>query len=246
MRQEALEQANPKSLSSIDGRSLLIVCFVFVLIDMSTPKFALGTAVAFAAFPFFVMVLLRLPVIKILKRIMILSPFILMVAAANPFIDSRTAFEISGLPVNAGMISASVIIIKSLVSMAAVLILVELLSFNVICESLLRMGVPEILTTQLMLVYRYSFLLSDEAERLNRACENRSFGNKGRKISTASKMIGSLLVRSFLRSERIYKAMLSRGFSGRMTFNQDSKFGMYDFLLVISASAIFIITRILI
>jgi len=171
------------------------------------------------------------------------SPFILMVAAANPFFDTRPVFEISGLPVTAGMISAAVIVLKALVSVAAVLTLVELLSFNVICESLLRMGVPEVFTTQLMLVYRYAFLLTEEAQALDKARELRSFDGKGRGVAVVSKMLGSLLVRSVSRSDRVYKAMLARGYSGTLTYGDDKGIGAADVVFAVSVCAVFLLVR---
>ncbi|OGV61116.1 MAG: cobalt ECF transporter T component CbiQ [Lentisphaerae bacterium GWF2_50_93] len=239
-----LEDSSPSSLPVFDGRALLVVWFVFVVFMVSVPKFAVGTAIAFAAFPFFIIMACHLPALKILRRVLMLSPFILLVAAANPFIDTRPVCEIFGLPVNAGMISASVIILKGLVSVAAVLTLVELISFNSICESLLRIGVPEVFTTQLMLVYRYAFLLSDEAQCLNKARELRSFGRKGRELSVVSRIIGSLLLRSVSRSERVYKAMLARGFRGTFTYREARSFGISDALLVISSCIAFVIVRI--
>ncbi|HCE46984.1 MAG TPA: cobalt ECF transporter T component CbiQ [Lentisphaeria bacterium] len=243
-RQALLEDSSPSSLPVFDGRALLVVWFVFVVFMVSVPKFAVGTAIAFAAFPFFIIMACHLPALKILRRVLMLSPFILLVAAANPFIDTRPVCEIFGLPVNAGMISASVIILKGLVSVAAVLTLVELISFNSICESLLRIGVPEVFTTQLMLVYRYAFLLSDEAQCLNKARELRSFGRKGRELSVVSRIIGSLLLRSVSRSERVYKAMLARGFRGTFTYREARSFGISDALLVISSCIAFVIVRI--
>ncbi|MFZ2654268.1 MAG: cobalt ECF transporter T component CbiQ [Victivallales bacterium] len=243
-RQPVPEDSRPQSIPSFDGRALLVTWFVFVVFMVSVPKFAVGTAIAFAAFPFFIIIACHLPAKKIFKRVLMLSPFILLVAAANPFIDTRPVCEIFGLPVNAGMISASVIVLKGLVSVAAVLTLVELISFNSICESLLRIGVPEVFTTQLMLVYRYAFLLSDEAQCLNKARELRSFGKRGRELSIFSRIIGSLLVRSVARSERVYKAMLARGYSGTLTYREDKGISTSDIAFAIFACLLFLLVRI--
>ncbi|HBC89145.1 MAG TPA: cobalt ECF transporter T component CbiQ [Lentisphaeria bacterium] len=245
-RQSVREEGCPSAFLQVDRRILIIVWFVFAAFTVSVPKFAIDTAVAFAAFPFFVIVACRLPILKMLRRLLIVLPFILLVAAANPFIDTRPVCEMFGLPVNAGMISASVIILKALVSVAAVLTLVELISFNSLCESLLRMGVPEVFTTQLMLVYRYGFLLSDEAQSLGKARELRSFGKRGKGLSTASKMIGSLLVRSVSRSERVYKAMLARGYKGKLIYKESKGLGASDAAFAVTACVIFLMVRIFI
>ncbi len=243
-RQSLLEDGRPSSIPSFDGRVLLVTWFVFVVFMVSVPKFSVGAAIAFAAFPFFIIIACHLPALKIFRRMLMLSPFILLVAAANPFIDTRPVLEIFGLPVNAGMLSASVIVLKGLVSVVSVLTLIELISFNGICESLLRIGVPEVFTTQLMLVYRYAFLLSDEAQCLNKARELRSFGRRGRELSVVSRIIGSLLVRSVSRSERVYKAMLARGYSGTLTYREDKGVGVSDIAFATFACFLFLLVRI--
>jgi cobalt/nickel transport system permease protein len=68
-------------------------------------------------------------------------------------------------------------------------------------------------------MYRYLFVLVDEAMRLQTAREARSVGT-GRNVVWRARvlggMIGSLFIRSYERSERIYAAMLARGFAGEV------------------------------
>jgi len=232
--------------TAFDARILIAVWFIFVIFTVSVPKFAISTALAFAAFPLFVVMVCNLPARKILGRMLLFSPFILLIAAANPFIDTRTVCEISGFPVSAGLLSASVIIVKAMVSLAAVLTLVEIIPFNMICHSLSRIGMPEVFTTQLMLVYRYLFLLSEETEVLGKARELRSFNGRGRGMGTTSKMIGSLLIRSVSRSDRIYRAMLARGYNGTFPMSDEKNVGVADLVIAIFACASFLLVRILI
>ena len=71
-------------------------------------------------------------------------------------------------------------------------------------------------------MYRYLFVLSDEALRLLRARSARSAVIAGRRAGgslvwrgkVAGRMVGSLMIRSFERSERIYNAMVARGYQG--------------------------------
>ena len=68
-------------------------------------------------------------------------------------------------------------------------------------------------------MYRYLFVLVDEAMRLQTARDARSVG-AGRTLFWRAKvlggMIGCLFIRSYERSERIYAAMLSRGYAGEV------------------------------
>jgi len=72
-------------------------------------------------------------------------------------------------------------------------------------------------------MYRYIFVLADEALRMLRARASRSARTSGAscppigwQAKVAGGMVGGLFLRSLERSERIYAAMLSRGYDGQM------------------------------
>jgi cobalt/nickel transport system permease protein len=70
-------------------------------------------------------------------------------------------------------------------------------------------------------MYRYLAVLTDEASRMLRARYARSGGAGGRsggsirwRATVTGRMVGSLFLRAYERSERIYAAMQARGFEG--------------------------------
>jgi cobalt/nickel transport system permease protein len=73
-------------------------------------------------------------------------------------------------------------------------------------------------------MYRYLFVLSDEALRLLRARESRSARPVGpkppllifREAHQAGNLAGQLFLRSYERSDRIYNAMQARGYYGTL------------------------------
>ena len=81
---------------------------------------------------------------------------------------------------------------------------------------------PAIIVSIIGFMYRYLAVLTDEAGRMNRARQarsaaapqGRSGGSLGWRARVTGAMVGSLFIRSYERSERIYAAMLARGFSG--------------------------------
>ena len=87
--------------------------------------------------------------------------------------------------------------------------------------ALRALGVPETLTSVLALLYRYLAVLLDEGLRMERARDSRTLRNPSlRRVSSqarvAGSMLGSLFLRAYGRSERVYQAMLSRGYAGDM------------------------------
>ena len=88
---------------------------------------------------------------------------------------------------------------------------------------------PKLLVTVVGFMYRYIFVLADEALRLMRAREARSADPEGRgggtilwRARVLGGMVGSLFLRSYERSERIYNAMLSRGYDGEIRTLRES------------------------
>jgi cobalt/nickel transport system permease protein len=82
--------------------------------------------------------------------------------------------------------------------------------FGSLLEVFRRLRVPGIFVTTLALLYRYLFVVVDEAERMRRARQARSFSGRTR-WGVLATVVGQLFVRSVQRAERIYAAMCARG-----------------------------------
>jgi cobalt/nickel transport system permease protein len=130
---------------------------------------------------------------------LLLEPLVLGVAVL-------TLLRPNGWPVFLG------IMMKSTLSLFAMILLSNTTPFTDLLAVLRRIHVPHILITILALMYRYLFVLIDEAERMRRARESRSpgAGRSSRWVAHAG-LIGQLFVRSSERAERIYAAMSARG-----------------------------------
>jgi len=84
--------------------------------------------------------------------------------------------------------------------------------------------VPGTLVAITAFMYRYLFTLRDEAVRLVRARAARSGALSGQRsggrviwrAQVSGSMVGNLFLRSYERSERVYAAMLARGYTGEM------------------------------
>lgn len=76
--------------------------------------------------------------------------------------------------------------------------------------------IPGLFIMMLSFFYRYIFLFLDNVHKMQHARDARSFNNKQRfNLSTVSRMIGSLFIRSYEQSERVYVAMLARGYDDK-------------------------------
>lgn len=129
---------------------------------------------------------------------------------------------------DAGLIRFASIVIRSWLSVQMAILLVATTQFPDLMHALRHLRLPQILVAVVSFTYRYLFVLTDEVLRLLRARDARSARMAGYKSGgstmwrarTAGHMAGQLFLRSYERSDRIYHAMLSRGYRGHfLTLN---------------------------
>ncbi len=88
-----------------------------------------------------------------------------------------------------------------------------------------KLGMPDVLATQLLFLYRYIFVLGEETMRMSRARASRSFGKRGMGMRVYSQILGHLLLRTYARAQHVYQAMLARGFDGHVRILRTLDFG---------------------
>lgn len=230
--------------SIFDHRTLIVVWSLYTLLLISIDKFDVRRVVLFTAFPLFSAVAARVSLRKLLLRVLALSPFIIIMAAANPFLDREIHLTLlERFPVSGGMLSAAVIFFKAMLSLTAMLVLDHCISVSGLCDALQRMHVPAAFTTQLMLMHRYIHLIISEAATLMKARDMRSTSKTGRGPLATANLIGTLLVRSTERSERVYRSMLARGFDGTVPLQHHQRLRSADALFFITVSTTLAVLR---
>ena len=76
-----------------------------------------------------------------------------------------------------------------------------------------------------------------------RARNLRSFNGKGKGIRTYGPLLGNLLLRTISRAERIYMAMVCRGFDGNIRIINRYTFGIKEVLFIFIWILLFIVFR---
>ena len=123
---------------------------------------------------------------------------------------------------DAGAIRFASIVIRSWLSVQMAILLTATTQFPDLMHALRHLRVPYSLVAVISFTYRYLFVLTDEAKRLLRARDARSAQWPGHKSGgslswrgkVAGNMVGQLFLRSYERSDRVYNAMLARGYKG--------------------------------
>jgi cobalt/nickel transport system permease protein len=223
----------------LDARAKIIVFFTFILVGVSSPPncFYLFGLLAMALIG--ITLVARLPLGHLVKKVIVVLPFLFVVALSIPFLKKDAVgggynLGLGGLSVSrSGLWVLWNVIVKSSLGIFAIILLYSTTSFPKLIKGLEKLGSPKIFTALLSFMYRYSFLLIDEMQRMKRARDSRCFG--GRWIwqsMTIGQMVGTLFLRSFHRGERIYLAMLSRGYQGTMPETLATRFGPGEVLFL--------------
>jgi cobalt/nickel transport system permease protein len=212
----------------LDPRAKVIATMLFLLTVISFPKYEVVALAPFFLFPVLLMTLGEIPVRFIVKKVIAVSPFAIFIGIFNPFLDTRTVAVILGISISGGWLSFLSIILKFSLTISAALLLIATTSFPGVCHALRRLGFPPLFVSQLCFLYRYLFVLMEEAMRIMRARDLRSFGTRGAGVKVFVRLLGVLFLRTVDRAERIYYAMLSRGFKGDIPSLKQSRIVLSD------------------
>ena len=198
----------------LDPRAKLLTTFVFLLCVVSFGKYEVAALLPFLVFPVALVAVGDLPVGYLLGKLLVVAPFAVLVGAANPFFDPDPLVRLGPVTLSGGWVSYASILARFVLTVSAALVLIATTSFHGVCVGLQRLGLPEVMVVQLLLLYRYLFVLTDEGLRLVRARALRSFGRRGTGLRVYGSLVGHLLLRTLDRARRIHRAMLARGFHG--------------------------------
>lgn len=201
----------------VDARVKIVGFLAIIVICISTPASSFKVFLAYFALLLCLLLLSRIPPMHVIKRMAVVLPFILMVAIFIPFFKKGGgSYNLGPLVVSTGgLLVLWNVTVKSLISILAVILLSSTTPFPQLLKGMERLRVPKLLIALLSFTYRYIFILVDEVQRMRRARDSR--GWRGRWLwegKVIGHMISTLFIRSYERGERVYAAMLARGYDG--------------------------------
>jgi len=227
----------------LDPRVKLIATLLFLFTVISFSKYEIAVLLPFFLYPMLLMTLGEIPFMFIFRKVIMVSPFAIFIGIFNPLLDPGQVTVFQGLTVSAGWISFLSILIKFTLTVSTALLLIATTSFPNVCHALRQLKLPSLFVSQLSFLYRYIFVLMEETMRIVRARNMRSFGERGKGIKIFVRIVGILFIRTVERAERIYFAMLSRGFQGDMPSLKRFHIQTDDVLFALSVGAFLYIFR---
>jgi len=205
MQKHADGHARDSALSRFDPRVKLVCIFALVvLISTFTDRNALVLALIFTIV---LMLLSRVSMTHLLRGLLMALPFI--------------AFASLTMLLTSGAETALAMGLRVSTSVLLLLLLVYTTPFMDLLWTMRWFKMPSLLSDMIMFTYRFIFVMLDEAERMRMARRSRGFQG-GRSLldceafKVLSNTIGMIFIRSYRRADRVYMALLSRGYDGKV------------------------------
>jgi cobalt/nickel transport system permease protein len=203
-------------LHCCDPRVKIIIALVFALIVAATRTIA--PLIIGIFFIIVCLILVSIRPVMLIKRLAIVNIFVLFLALMLPFTTSGAVlFSYGPLTMTEeGIILAGLIVVKSNLIVLSSIFLLSTSSVFILAHALHHLRIPTKLIHLLVFTFRYFDVLSKEYSKLINALKLRCFKARTNFTTyrTIAYLVGNLLIKSHDRSERIYQAMLCRGFTG--------------------------------
>ncbi|MFD3542466.1 cobalt ECF transporter T component CbiQ [Streptomyces sp. NPDC058662] len=195
----------------------LAATFAFVLVVVSTPREAVWAFGLYAVLLAAVAALARIPAGYLLRRLLIEVPFVAF-AVLMPFVAEGERVEVLGMSLSvSGLWGAWNVLAKGTLGVAASVLLASTTELRALLLGLERLRLPPLLVQIATFMIRYGDVITDELRRMSVARRSRGFEARGvRHWGVLAKTAGALFIRSYERGERVYLAMVSRGYTGSM------------------------------
>ena len=218
-------------IHQLDPRVKLVLALAFILTNALVPVGAWPVYILLFSLILSIELLSELGVWFVLKRSLLAIPFVL---AAFPLLFTIPGAGLFHFHLGSWTLKLTVeglarftsITLKSWLSLQAAILLASTTPFPDLLVAMRALKLPRLLVAIFSLMWRYMFVLADEALRLLRARASRSGdsglpgvrkgGSLAWRARLAGGMAGNLFLRGFERSDRIYMAMLSRGYDGEI------------------------------
>lgn len=257
MKHAFLDQYSERNsfIHRLDPRTKFIVTMAFILAVILTLP---NQWEAFILYFFIISTLIvvsRVPVLYILKRSLLVLPFVIVIAISLPFFKEDVtsgSYNIGLLRVSAaGLQVFYTVLIKAWLSALSLILLTATTKVTELLKGLEQMRFPKIMIMILSFMYRYIFVITDEVMRMKQARNSRNFGGRHWwQIKTIGNMIGTLFIRSYEHGERVYTAMLARGYDGQsrvldqLSFKRaDGLFGIGIVIILLASTTMVYILR---
>ncbi len=199
----------------LDPRVKTVTALILIIIIVSETRGALFPFLFYIPVVAVLVAVSRIPWSYILKRCLIVAPFILLTALFYPISNMLASdYRPQGQYNHDYMVGLS-IFLKAYSALILLILLTSSAKFHNLLLGLRKLKMPKLIGIISALMYRYVFLIHDEILKTNMARDSRTTGKlKMSRLKVFGNQSAMVFIRSFERSQTLYNSMLSRGFNG--------------------------------
>ena len=237
----------------LDGRIKLIsTVFIIVIAAFSNNIFI---PIILEIFLLIIIKIAKLSYIDSFKRIALLLPFGGAIIIFQPFIHpGNILWSYSWIKItDTGLNWAILLITRMIVSLTSIVILSSTSPMQQIVASFRRLKMPKDLAMILSIMIRFLFVFIDELAAIRKSQKSRNFHIHSKltpykwRIKQVGYSIAMMFVKSYEQGERVYKSMISRGFSDKSDlFNEKTSLEKSDYIYISTIIILVIILQIII
>jgi cobalt/nickel transport system permease protein len=200
-----------------DARVKIVALLAFLVVVATTARNIEWLALCYIAMLVAGVFAARLPLGGVLRRAAVVLPFSLTFALLS-WISGEAR-------------PAALLLGKSYLSAWAALLLVATTPMPQLLRGLERLGVPGFLLMVAQFLYRYLFVIAEQAHRMRLAGLCRGGWRRGG-FAAAAGALGVLFARSHDRAGSIHMSMISRGFPGHFHLLSEARLGLADVMFL--------------
>ena len=204
------------ALHARDARVKALGLLAYLAAVATTHPLSLASGGAYAALALAALAAARLPLAGVLARAAVVLPFSASFAAFSWMAGDRA--------------QAASLVAKSYLSAVAVLVTVGATPMAALLRGIESLGAPRLLTLVLQFLYRYLFVVSEQAQHMRLAAQCRGARRGPWSFRGAAGAVATLFARSYARADGIHRAMLARGFAGEIRLLEPARIGVADAL----------------
>jgi cobalt/nickel transport system permease protein len=177
----------------------------------------------------------RIKAREVWRRARVFLPLVALAALFIPLVrEGGAAYALGPLTVHqAGLETLAAVVAKATIGTVSAVLLAATTTFPAVLRGLEALRVPRVLILIAAFMYRYLFVIVEEVARMRAALAARAYRPRNALHAGAlGRVATALFLRTYSRGERVYLAMLARGYGGRMPHLVPLAFGRMDVAFV--------------
>ena len=239
-------------IHNLDGRIKLISAILIIVIAAFSNNIFIP--IVLEIFLLIVIKIAKLSYSDSFKRIALLLPFGGAIIIFQPFIHpGNVLWSYSWITVtDTGLNWAILLICRMIVSLTSIVILSSTSPMQQIVASFRRLKMPKDLAMILSIMVRFLFVFIDELAAIRKSQKSRNFHIHSKltpykwRVKQVGYSVAMMFVKSYEQGERVYKSMISRGFSDKSDlFNEKTSLEKSDYIYIGTIIALVIILQII-